>query len=146
MSIHERLQANNAELREAIEMAANLPDAGGGDSGGAEETCTVRIVANEGDAKWNYSGYVAQTSNDSFVVDIKQEIATSYDFTIANVRCNSIMSIGLSCFSETNIGVDGDAELVYFDHYGLFFVRGHNGETITINYICEGDLGGVGGL
>lgn len=41
----ERIQANNGELREAIELAKNLPDAGGGESTPTQEK-TVDIVAN----------------------------------------------------------------------------------------------------
>lgn len=43
MSNTERIQANNAELREAIETAENLPDAGsGGVSFTTDETLTLK--------------------------------------------------------------------------------------------------------
>lgn len=45
MTNTERIQANNAELREAISMAENLPDAGGGGGGGTE--LEDAILANE---------------------------------------------------------------------------------------------------
>ncbi len=46
MTNTERIQANNAELREAIEMVENLPDAGGGGTPTPTQEKTVNITAN----------------------------------------------------------------------------------------------------
>lgn len=46
MTNTERIQANNAELREAIEMAENLPDAGGGGTPTPTQEKTVDITDN----------------------------------------------------------------------------------------------------
>lgn len=46
MTNTERIQANNAELREAIEMAENLPDAGGGGTPTPAQEKTVEITEN----------------------------------------------------------------------------------------------------
>lgn len=109
----ERIQANNAELREAIEMAESLPNAGSG-GGGSIETCTLTVESGilQEDVSMNgYDPLIIYTDGSSNIVTDVLPLATELRVGTANytVAKNTIV------YFAYGIGVlEGDCTILDF--------------------------------
>lgn len=110
MANKERIQANNAELREAIEMAENLPSAGEGGGGGV---CTVDLTTGD------LMVFLLSYNNGTERVEEWREAPVNEELT---VRKNSaIVLLYQSGANGGDAAIYGDATLIFDDGYCAVF-------------------------
>lgn len=128
MANKERIQANNAELREAIEMAENLPSAGEGGGGGV---CTVDLTT--GDLTVFWLGY----NNGTEWVEELPDAPVNEELT---VRKNStIIVLYQSGANGGEATIYGGATLLFDDGYCAVFEVTDNC-TIEITNVTFGGV------
>lgn len=112
MTNSERIQANNAELREAIQMAESLPDAGSG--GGVELVpVTIRGLSSGGILQMRFSD-----GSDSYLTAATTAIATS---KTVDVLKNSIVIISKTGTATINLG-GGAVQVASTTNLSAYFV------------------------
>ena len=93
MTNSERITAHNARLAAMKETVAALPDAGAG--GGAVETCTVEITADNGQIE-NYIATIYTDGECETVYDIINMTFINTPLVLSNVVCGSSVYIQAS--------------------------------------------------
>lgn len=138
MSNKIQLQTNNTALDALItrvnvakNIAASLPEAGGGSGGEASlETCTVTISGSQ-----SLHSIFYYTAVENGIITVKNATATSLPVTLSSCLCNSMLSM----YSMSTISSTIGAEVLAVNGYTAWIkITTTNGTTALVDLVAPG--------